>query len=162
MNLVKMFNYAVERTTNAVVIIDNNNQYTYAEIETMVNQVAASLYRLGVQKGDRIAILLRNRMETIVLFWAIQKVGAVFAPIDIKKSTEIIRYCINDLDVKIIVYEKSTEYLLETNMIDYRPLFISVDGDGDITYNELLHGKKNDIRSEEHTSELQSRGNLVC
>ena len=145
MNLVKMFDYAVERTPDAVVIIDDNNQYTYAEIETMVNQVAASLYRLGVQKGDRIAILLRNRMEAIVLFWAIQKVGAVFAPIDIKKSTEIIRYCINDLDVKIIVFEKSTEYLLETNKIDYRPLFISVDGDGDITYKELLHGKKNDF-----------------
>ena len=102
MDLVRMFDYAVERNPNEIAIVEGNNHYSYKEVKTMVNHVAASLYRLGIKKGDRIAILLRNRMEAIVLFWATQKVGAVFSPINIKQSTEIIHYCINDLDVKMI------------------------------------------------------------
>ena len=144
-DLVRMFDYAVERNPNEIAIVEGNNHYSYKEVKTMVNHVAASLYRLGIKKGDRIAILLRNRMEAIVLFWATQKVGAVFSPINIKQSTEIIHYCINDLDVKMIVSEKSTEYLIDRGKIDYRPIFISIDGEDDITYEELLQGNENDF-----------------
>lgn len=142
MNLVRMFEYAVERTPDAIAIMDDQSKYSYEEVKIMVNKVAASLYRLGIKKGDRIAILLRNRMEGIVLFWATQKIGAVFSPINIKKSTDTIHYCINDLDVKMIVFETSTEYLIENRKIDYRPLFVNVDGKGDITYKELLQGNE--------------------
>ncbi|MDY0393792.1 class I adenylate-forming enzyme family protein [Virgibacillus halophilus] len=84
-------------------------------------------------------------MEAIVLFWATQKLGAVFSPINIMQTKEIIHYCINDLDAKMIVFEKTTEYLIERGKIDYRPLFITIDGKSDITYSELLQGNEYDF-----------------
>lgn len=145
MDLVKLFDNAIERTPNAIAIIDGEKSYTYQEVKGEVNDVAASLYRLGVKKGDRIAILLRNRIEMLVLFWATQKIGAVYAPINVKHSQEIIHYCINDLDVKIIVSEKSTEHLFNRSKIEYRPLFITIDGKEDIKYDELLLGKNKEF-----------------
>lgn len=137
MDLIKMFDYAVNRTSSKLAIVEDEKAYTYEELNQEVNQVAASLYRLGVKKGDRIAILLRNRIEAIIIFWATQKIGAVFSPINIRYTQEVIHYCINDLDVKAIVSEKATEHLIDRKKIEYRPLFITIDGKNDISYKEL-------------------------
>lgn len=132
-------NYSVERHPNKIAVVDGSKKYTYRELGREVNAAASSLHSLGVKKRDRIAVLLKNRLETVVLFWAIQKLGAVFAPINIRQSQEIVHYCLNDLEAKFIIYDKATEYLINKKKFIERPLFINIDGKGgDLNYLELV------------------------
>lgn len=50
---------------------------TYGELDVEVRRAAAGLKRLGVQQGDRVAILLPNCPQHVVAFFAVQKLGAI-------------------------------------------------------------------------------------
>ncbi|MCM3568462.1 class I adenylate-forming enzyme family protein [Neobacillus mesonae] len=147
MNLSKVFRYAVERHPDRMAVVDRNQTYTYRELEREVNAAAFSLHRLGVKKRDRVAVLLKNRIEAVVLFWAIQKLGAIFAPINIRQSQEIVHYCLNDLEARFVIYGKATEYLIDRKKFIERPLFINIDGfGGDINYQELVKQPAEDFQ----------------
>lgn len=147
MDLCKMFNYSVERYPNKTAVVEGNRRYTYQELGVEVNAAAFSLLRLGVNKGDRIAVLVKNRLEIVVLFWAIQKLGAIFAPINIRQTQEIVHYCLNDLEAKYVIYDNSSEYLINRKRFIERPLFIHIDGNGgDINYQELVKQTAGDFQ----------------
>lgn len=138
MDLRTVFEYSIERHPQKVAIIDGDRRYTYRQLGLEVNSVASSLHRLGVNKNDRIAVLLKNRFETVVIFWAIQKLGAIFAGINVRQSQEIVHYCLSDLESKFVIYDVSTEYLINKKRFMERPVFINIDGNGgDINYEEL-------------------------
>ncbi|WNS73652.1 class I adenylate-forming enzyme family protein [Bacillus sp. DTU_2020_1000418_1_SI_GHA_SEK_038] len=139
MDLCKVFNYSVERHPNKIAVVDGNKRYTYLELAREVDAVAFSLHSLGMKKSDRVAVLLKNRIEAVVLFWAIQKLGAIFAPINIRQSQEIVHYCLNDLEARFVIYGKVTENLINKNNFTERPLLINIDGNGgDINYHDLI------------------------
>lgn len=139
MNLNEVLDYSIQRNPNHVALVEGDQRYTYEKLGKEVNAVAFSLHGSGVKKGDRIAVLLKNRFETVILFWAIQKLGAIFAPINIRQSQEIIHYCLNDLEARFVIYDISTEYLIDKRKFNDRPIFINIDGDGgDLVYSELV------------------------
>jgi 2-furoate---CoA ligase len=153
LNLNKVFNYSVERHPNKIAVIDRDRRYTYQQLYQEVNSVAHSFHRLGVKKHDRIAVLLKNRLETVIIFWAIQKLGAIFAPINIRQSQEIVHYCLSDLEAKFVIYDKSTEYLINKTKFIERPLFINIDGKGDINYKELAKQRVDDFHPNENNED---------
>ncbi|MFC3884523.1 AMP-binding protein [Bacillus songklensis] len=139
MNLYKMFSFAAERFPNQKALIQGDRQYTYSQLAEEVNQVAFSLQKLGVKAHDRVMVLLKNRIEMVVMFWAVQRVGAVFSPINLRLSAEDIQYCVNDLEAKLIVFEEAGKHLVMKQKFNERPLLIGLEeGTGDISYAELL------------------------
>ncbi|MFB6467236.1 class I adenylate-forming enzyme family protein [Cytobacillus sp. Hz8] len=139
MNLYQLFLFSVDRTPDNPVIIQDDRMYTYAQLSKEVDRVASSLYRLGLKNGDRVMILLKNRIETVILFWAIQKLGAIFAPINLHSSTEEILYCVNDLETKFIIFENASKLLLKKQKFKERPLLIGLEESlGDLNYDELV------------------------
>jgi long-chain acyl-CoA synthetase len=50
---------------------------TYHQLKEQVDRLAAALYRLGVRKGDRVAIMLPNCPQTIIAYYATLSLGAV-------------------------------------------------------------------------------------
>lgn len=138
LDLRTIFEYSIERHPHKVAIIEGDKRYTYRQLGIEVNNVASSLHKLGVNKHDRLAVLLKNRFETVVIFWAIQKLGAIYAGINVRQSQEIVHYCLSDLESKFVIYDASTEYLINKKRFIERPVFINIDGnDGDINYEEL-------------------------
>lgn len=59
-----------------------DEEITYKELHRKVNQVAASLRKLGVKEGDRIGLFLRNSPYFIYSWFAINRIGAVIVPIN--------------------------------------------------------------------------------
>ncbi len=52
---------------------------SYAELDELANRFAHALLELGVQRGDRVAVMARNRVETVVAYYGALKVGAAFS-----------------------------------------------------------------------------------
>ncbi len=76
-----------------------------------IRRVAGGLAELGVRRGDRVACALRNRDETIELYWASQWIGAVFTPLNWRLRADEIAYCVENAEAAVLAVEGSSEEL---------------------------------------------------
>ncbi len=76
---------------------------TYQELNDKVNQMSRYLMKLGVKRGDRVALMTKYSFETIIGIFAILKSGACYVPIIPDLTVERIRYILNDSNIKILV-----------------------------------------------------------
>jgi len=60
-----------------IAVIDGDQRKTYKELNDMADALAASLTRIGFQKGDRAAIYMKNSLELEIAFYALQKIGVI-------------------------------------------------------------------------------------
>ena len=58
-------------------LVQGDTSFTYSDFDRRTNQVASSLLRLGVRKGDRVAILLVNSVEFLEVLLGCAKIGAM-------------------------------------------------------------------------------------
>lgn len=63
-------------------VVFGDNSITYAELERRSSQLAFSLLQWGIKKGDRVGILLKKSIESIIALFGIMKAGAIYVPLD--------------------------------------------------------------------------------
>jgi crotonobetaine/carnitine-CoA ligase len=76
---------------------------TLAELDERSDRVAAGLQGLGVHVGDRVAVILPNCMEYIVLVYAIAKIGAVQVPVNTYLRGEFLRHQLAESSASLVV-----------------------------------------------------------
>ncbi|MGB8350806.1 MAG: AMP-binding protein, partial [Gaiella sp.] len=72
----------------------------YGELLDRVQRLAGGL---GVEPGERVAVVLDNRLETALLYWATQWAGAVFVPLSWRVSDEELDYCLDDCGARVVI-----------------------------------------------------------
>ena len=72
----------------------------YGELLIRTRRIAGGL---DLEQGDRLAVVLDNRLETALLYWAAQWAGAVFVPLSWRLSEEELEYCLADCGAAIVV-----------------------------------------------------------
>lgn len=92
-----------------------NTVITYGEMNTCANRIAAQLVAMGVKRGDRIGILMRNLPQFVMAFYGILKAGSVVVATNPLYTANEIAYQIKDSGVKILFAESDL----------YRPLKVS-------------------------------------
>ena len=68
---------AAEQSPDKIGVVDGDRRQTYKELNTMANALAVSLAEIGFDKGDRVAIYMKNSLEFVVAFYALQKLGII-------------------------------------------------------------------------------------
>ncbi len=76
---------------------------TYRELDAAVSRAAAILRRLGVGRGDRVALFLPMLPETASLTLACAKLGAVFTPVFSGYGAEALAARVQDCEAKLLV-----------------------------------------------------------
>ncbi len=89
------------RTPDAVALIYENEagetaSFSYADLDTAARRMATSLQRMGVQRGDRVAIVMPQRFETAVAHIACQRVGAVAMPLSTLFGPDAMQFRLHD------------------------------------------------------------------
>jgi len=80
------------------------------EFINIVNQVSCGLLKKGVQPGDKIAIVSRNRPEWIFMDYAIQQVGAISVPLYPTITVEDYQFILNDSATTLAFVENQQLY----------------------------------------------------
>ncbi|QZX99067.1 AMP-binding protein [Halobaculum rubrum] len=80
-------------------------EYTYAELDDRATRTARLLRSMGVEKGDRVVTLSRNRPALIDLFFATGKIGAVLAPLSHRLAPPELSELLGDTDPAAVVVE---------------------------------------------------------
>lgn len=83
--------------------IMNERSYTYLETNQRANQVARYLQRMGVRKGDKVAVLLPNNEHYIFSWFGIHKLGAVQVPVNTAYKMDFLQYALDFSDSKILI-----------------------------------------------------------
>lgn len=87
-------------------LADKHTRLSFSELYRRVCSVAGNLDKAGVKPGDNIALYSDNRVEYIVVYLALIRMGAIVIPIDFSSSEERIRYILGDCGIKMMISRK--------------------------------------------------------
>lgn len=79
-------------------------EITWSVFDEKANRVANMLLSRGVQKGDRVAILMFNCLEWLPIYFGILKMGAIAVPFNFRFSADEIQYCVNLAEVNVFFF----------------------------------------------------------
>jgi len=108
---------AGEHASRPLLWEKQNGQYTattYAETREQVRQFAAGLLNLGVQKGDRIALLSEGRNDWIISELAILYTGAINVPLSVKlDATTELKFRLSHSGSKILIVSGNQSWKID-------------------------------------------------
>ncbi len=76
-SLVELFKQTVDKAGDSVCMLFEDEQLTYQEVDDLSDRVARYLLTQGIQKGERVGILLPNTPAFVISYYGILKAGAV-------------------------------------------------------------------------------------
>ncbi len=114
-----------------IAFVFRNQEYTYGQVESLVNNWAAALQRQGVQPGERVGLLSKNSPYFVIAYLAIIKAGGVVVPFNFQLAAMEIAYIISDANIKHMVVNQPLE--LETALAEYHAPAVN-----QITFAQLL------------------------
>ena len=101
--LTWLLDQAVHNHSDQTAIIYYGTRLNYAQLSSLANRFAAALQRLGVQKGDRVAIALPNIPQYPIAFYGALRAGAVIVPTNPLYTEREMQHQLADSGARVIV-----------------------------------------------------------
>ena len=86
-------------------LIYEERPYTYQEVNLRTNQLCHLLLNLGVQKGDRVSVLLYNCHQYLEIFFALSKIGAILVPLNWRLAVPELEFIVKDSGSRMIIFD---------------------------------------------------------
>ncbi|MFC7519139.1 AMP-binding protein, partial [Herbaspirillum sp. GCM10030257] len=99
----QLFEAQAAVTPDAVAIIGQGIELTYAELDMRANQLADHLHQHGVGPGSHVALLLERSRELVVAELAILKCGAAYVPLDQNAPASRQAFMIADSHAQVVL-----------------------------------------------------------
>ena len=80
---------------------------TYAELQRDANRLSNALRKLGVKCGDRVAIVMPQRVETAVAHFALYQLGAIGMPLSMLFGPDALEYRLNDSASRVAIVDET-------------------------------------------------------
>ena len=87
-------------------VIFQGRTTTYAELHARAESAACWLQEMGIEKGDRVAVLLENCPEFLELYLACARLGAIFVPFNFRLAAPEIDYLITNCRPRLLVFSQ--------------------------------------------------------
>ena len=110
---------AQTKTAQRVAVLEHvagqglGRSWTFAQLQRDANRLSRLLKAQGVQRGDRVAIVMPQRFETAVAYMAVLQMGAVAMPLSMLFGPEALSFRIQDSQTRVAVCDESTVQALQ-------------------------------------------------
>lgn len=98
----------VQATPRKTALIIGEQQWTYGELNQLVDTYCAGFIGQGVTAGQHIAVLLPNGLTYVCLVHALARLGAVLVPLNTRLTVAELRWQIEQSDSRLLVYAEET------------------------------------------------------
>ncbi|MDP2940345.1 MAG: AMP-binding protein [Candidatus Omnitrophota bacterium] len=130
-------------------IFFKEDKITFRELAEKSNQLACGLKKLGVKKGDKIALFLPNWPEYIYSYLAVFILGAVAVPLDLMLRQEELEACLIHSEAKVLISVTSAHISLEVlqkNILSLESIILCNEKrEGFLSFEEILEEPKAQI-----------------
>src|SRR3954465_11848116 len=96
------------RTPDKIAAIDlaGDRRLSYAQFDTRISRLATHLRdKLGVTRGDRVAVLALNTTDTLEVQFACGRIGAVFLPLNTRLTVPELQFIVGDSSPKVMIHD---------------------------------------------------------
>ena len=101
--LPNLLDEMAQRYPGQEFIVYGDDRLTYPETRERVRQLAKGLRALGIGKGDKVALLMGNQTEWLLIDFAVVLLGAVLVPINTWYKTHELDYVLQHCDAKLLI-----------------------------------------------------------
>ena len=99
----ELLSAAAARHGDRAVYIYEGKRYAFREIEEAAAALSSRLTRLGIGKGDRIAVIALNQIEWVIAFFAAARMGAVIVGLNVRYRESELDYMLGDSMAKVVI-----------------------------------------------------------
>jgi crotonobetaine/carnitine-CoA ligase len=85
--------------------VDKDVTVTYGEMDANANRVANSLIEMGVEKSDKVCVIMANSVDFLYTWFALAKIGAVMVPINHALKGKLLSYTISNSDASVVIVD---------------------------------------------------------
>ncbi len=103
LTLISLFQQSVRENGDKIAIVYDGQKISYRDVNVRIEKIAGSLMAMGVRKGDRVGILLKNSPDYVFSYYGALLAGAVVVPINNMLKADEIQYILNDCQIKVLV-----------------------------------------------------------
>ena len=151
----KLLNTPLIYSPDREIVYEDKKRYTYRTLTERINRLAGGLHKLGVAKGDMVAVFDYDSHRYLECFFAIPMMGAVLQTINWRLSSEQILYTLNHAEAKVIIIHAEILPILESikDRLETVQKFVVIGADddaaehslkGDAAYEQLLQSGSTD------------------
>jgi len=94
---------SASRQPDACALTYGKQSMSYGRLQQMVAGLVSGLIGLGLQRGERVAIYLEKRLETVIASFGATAAGCVFVPLNPLLKAEQVAYILRDCNVRALV-----------------------------------------------------------
>lgn len=103
LNLAILLEASAQDYPDQLAVIFNDRKFTYAQLNAAANMFANGLRKLGVQKGDKVALMMPNLPFFPIAYYGILKAGATVVPFNVLFTAREVAYHLQDSDAVALV-----------------------------------------------------------
>src|SRR5215211_6334963 len=100
---IERFVSLAERDGERVFTRFEGEALSFAHLHDQSGRIAAGLRRLGVGRGDRVAVMLANSPAALALLFALAKSGAVWVPLNVQLRADGLRYILDHAEPRMVI-----------------------------------------------------------
>ncbi|USG62671.1 acyl--CoA ligase [Sneathiella marina] len=121
-NFQNIFQSSLQIKPDEIALVSLRNRLTWRELETKSDTLARSLLAVGLVPGDRVASLMPNRWELVILYLACLKSGLVATPLNYRYMAPEIDHALDVSGARILIAHAEREAdLAESNLVTSLP-----------------------------------------
>jgi acyl-CoA synthetase (AMP-forming)/AMP-acid ligase II len=103
---------AVASNPQGTALVCNDTRLNYLALDQLVGRLAAGWQTLGLQAGDRVALLLSNRIEFVLCLLAATRLGAITVPLSVREQTPGLHYMLEHCGARLLVHDAELQAVL--------------------------------------------------
>jgi fatty-acyl-CoA synthase len=92
---------------DALISIPQNRRFTYREFDNVVNRAAKAMLKLGIERGERVAIWSTNNYEWVVAQYASARIGAILATVNPAYRLHELEYVLRESRCRVLILIES-------------------------------------------------------
>jgi fatty-acyl-CoA synthase len=101
--LADLLDEMAARYPDREAVVGTDERLTYAQYRARVRELAKGLYRIGVRSGDNVALLMGNRLEWLLVDFAVATLGATLVPISTWSRARELDYVLRHADATTLI-----------------------------------------------------------
>jgi long-chain acyl-CoA synthetase len=103
LNLVQKLSETAMNQPDDIAVFFEGERITYKTLDTLITKFASGLSKLGIQKGDNVALVVGNSPHFIISLYGALKVGASVIPINPLYTPDELLYILTNGDAKAVI-----------------------------------------------------------
>ena len=116
--LPELISLTAARAPQAIALTMGACSMSYGELNAGVSQLAAGLVSLGLVRGERVAIYLEKRFETVIASFGAPAAGVVFVPVNPLLKPEQVAFILRDCNVRVLVTSPERFTLMKDVLVE--------------------------------------------